>query len=151
VDDGKLFIYSLGENKTTLLSKNSMRITGDPLWLPGSKELFCVAGSENYLFEVPTGKAKFVKIDVPYAKDSFGLDEQGKFLYFKVLDQATGRQGIYRVSLRNEKSEEMVLGDWMVKDAFLTGSHLFFTLQNATTPENLWMLNLQTKVNQSPA
>ncbi len=145
VDDGKLFIYSLGENKTTLLSKNSMQITGDPLWLPGSKELFCVAGSENYLFEVATGKAKFVKIDVPYAKDSFGLDEQGKFLYFKGLDQATGRQGIYRVSLRNEKSEEMILGDWMLKDAFLTDSHLFFTLQNATTPENLWMLNLQTK------
>ena len=145
VDDGKLFIYSLGENKTTLLSKDNMRITGDPLWLPGSKELFCAAGSEHYLFEVPTGKAKFVKINVPYAKDSFFLDGQGKFLYFKVLDQETGRQGIFRVSMRNEKSEEMVSGDWMVKDAFLAGSNLFFTLQNATTPENLWILNLQTK------
>jgi dipeptidyl aminopeptidase/acylaminoacyl peptidase len=145
VDDGKLFIYSLGENKTTLLGKNSMRITGDPLWLPGSKGLFCVAGSENYLFDVPAGKAKFVKINVPYEKDFFCLDEQGKFLYFKVLDQETGRQGIYRVSLRNEKSEELIMGDWMLKDAFLTDSHLFFTLQNATTPENLWMLNLQTK------
>ena len=145
VDDGKLFIYSLAEDRTTLLSKDNMRITGDPLWLPGSKELFCEAGSEHYLFEVPTGKARFVKINVPYSKDSFCLDEHGKFLYFNVLDQETGKQGICRVSLRNEKSEELVMGDWMLKDPFLTDSHLFFTLQNATTPENLWMLNLQTK------
>ena len=145
VDEGKLFIYSLVENKATRLSKDSMRISGDPLWLPGSKKIFCAAGSEHYLFEVPTGKAKLVKISVPYVKDSYCLDEQGKFLYFKVLDQETGRQGIFRVSLRNEKSEEMVLGNWMVKDTFLADSHLFFTLQNATAPENLWTLNLQTK------
>jgi dipeptidyl aminopeptidase/acylaminoacyl peptidase len=145
VDASRLFIYSAFENKTIQLSKDGMQVTGDPIWLPGAKQVFCAAGKGYCCFQVQTGKAEVVRIDVPYTKESYFLDNQGTFIYFKVIDEERGKQGLYRVSLKENKTEELIFGDWMVHDPSLANARLFFTLENATTPENVWVLNLQRR------
>ncbi|MBP1768846.1 MAG: peptidase prolyl oligopeptidase active site domain protein, partial [Candidatus Aminicenantes bacterium] len=145
VHEGRLFVYSLSENRSTPLSKDDMRISGGPHWLPGSREIFCAAGAGHSIFEVPTGTDRPIDIDGPFEKGPYGIDEQGKSLYFQVVDRETGKQGIDRFDLKKGRTEELISGDWMIRDFGLAGSRLFFTLQNATTPENLWMMDLRSK------
>ncbi len=145
VDKGKLFIYSIFENKTTQLSKDGMQVTGDPVFLPGAKQVFCAAGNEYYLFQIQSGKFEPVRMTSPYTRESYFLDKLGKFIYFKVIDEGTGKQGIYRISLKDNKTEQLILGDWMVGDLLLMDSCLLFTLQNSMTPENIWRLDLHTQ------
>jgi dipeptidyl aminopeptidase/acylaminoacyl peptidase len=145
VDRGKLFNYSVFDNKTTQLSKDGIQVTGDPVFLPGAKQVFCAAGNEYYLFQIQSGKLEPVRMTVPYTRESYILDKLGKFVYFKVMDESTGKQGIYRISLKDNQTEKLIWGDWMVGDLLLMDSHLLFTLQNSTAPENIWGLDLQTQ------
>jgi dipeptidyl aminopeptidase/acylaminoacyl peptidase len=82
---------------------------------------------------------------LPYTRESYFLDKLGKFIYFKVIDEGTGKQGIYRISLKDNKPEQLILGDWMVGDLLLMDSCLLFTLQNSMTPENICRLDLHTQ------
>jgi dipeptidyl aminopeptidase/acylaminoacyl peptidase len=82
---------------------------------------------------------------IPYSVDQYILDAAGEFVYFKVADNKDGKQGLYKASLKNNKAQELFLGDWMITDLQYSDRYLLFTLQNATSPENIWILDPLTK------
>ncbi len=145
VNDGKLAVYDLIENKTITLNKSDIKVGGVPAWHPGGRYILCSAGQDYYVFSVPTGEARLLNIGLPYGIQQYQWDSSGKYIYLKVVDDKTGNQGIYRLDWKQGKSEKLLFGDWLISQPRWVKDRLFLTLQNKSTPENVWALDLGTK------
>ena len=145
LDDGKLMVYDVGGDKTTSLNGDDVRLTGQPAWHPDAKHILCSASQDYYMFSVAGGGARRFKIDIPYSKQQYLWDKKGGLLYIKVLEEMTGRQGLYRLDWKQGKVEEIFFGESMISQLAWLNGRLFFTLQNKITPENIWMLDPRTK------
>jgi len=145
VDSGKLWVYDVVRDKTTSLNKDDVKLTGQPAWHPEGKHILCSASQDYYVFSVDGSGARRLKIDIPYSKQQYLWDKEGKFLCIKVLEEATGRQGIYNFDWKQERFEEIIFGEYLISQLAWVNGQLFFTLQNKFTPENIWMLDLKSK------
>ena len=145
VDEGRLSVYDLVEDRTLTLNKGDLKVTGVPAWHPGGKYILCSAGQDHYVFSMPTGEYRLLKIAIPSTVQQYLWDGSGKYIYLKVVDEKTGRQGIYRLDWKQGQSEEILAGDWLISQPRWVKDRLFFTLQNKSTPENIWALDLRTK------
>ena len=148
IDDGKMMIYSLKNAKSAELNYDGIEVEGEPIWHPDGKEILCTSGDDFALFDASSGKSAKLEIGLPFPRQLHFLDEKGEYLYFKTTDLESGAQAIYRVGWKGKSGEALFEGDMMISDLSQATSRLVFTLQNTTTPENIWTLDLKTRQRQ---
>ncbi len=144
IHDGRLWIHSLENGMASPFGKGNIPAAGTPVWHPDGGKILCFSGKEICTFDIETGLTSVLTGDISYVKQQYFWDAQGDFIFVKVLDDKTGKQGIYRVHEITGQSEEIFLGDYLVSQIVMRGNLLFFTLQKTSMPENIWAMDLET-------
>ncbi len=142
VDNGRLSVYSVAEEKTTYLSNPDIKIGGKPVWRPEKRSILCSVGDKLCLFDVASKAHRLIDTGIPYSIQQYLWDDSGKSIYLKVVDPESGQQGIYRYNPGKATGEELLLEDRMVQVVGLENDSFYLTLQSAQEPENVWRLGL---------
>jgi dipeptidyl aminopeptidase/acylaminoacyl peptidase len=145
VDEEKLRIYDLDTDSTKSYGTEKIRITGNPVWHPDGNHILCSVGKDYYVYNKKRGEALLLKTGISQVKTESFWHPGGKALYIKAIDDQMGSQSIHKVDWRKGISEQILAGSWLLSQLALIKNRLFFTLQNQSTPENIWIFDLETQ------
>ncbi len=139
VEEERLWLYDPVTDRSTPLGPESLHVSGSPLWRPNSNTILCPVEEGYVLLDAATGDSKPLVLDLPQRPAQVIWGDEGRVLLVKVVDDRSGQQGIYRIEPDTGATGQLFLGDRMIQQIRLIGQRLFFTLQGAATPENIWV------------
>lgn len=145
VDKGEVNIYTLSSGKTTSLGIPEKKIIGTPLWHPRGGRILCTAEGEDYFLNIDSGESCLLKMNTSLTKTKRLWDNSGAYLYVSTVNDKTGVQSIFKANVKTGRLESVIDGEWLIGSLACLDSNLYFTLQNQTTPENIWLIDLKTR------
>lgn len=142
--EGKLRLYSPGHQKLPPMSIEDMSWDSLLFWHPDGERILLQSDDAYFLVDAIHPEKAALKLDFSLSGEPLFWSSDGKALFLKTLEKKTGKQGIASYSLEDKKTRMLINRDVMINAVTQNSEAILFTLQDADTPENIWVLNLIT-------